>query len=152
MNEVLEARHLFKRYPGFQLRDISLKLESGRIMGLYGGEGAGKTTTLKSLLNLVHPEGGEIRFFGLDPAENERTVLQRVAFASGAATYFPRKRISQIAAVTRRFYDTWDEEEYQKHMALFGLDPALTPARLSPALRVKVSFRWVRRRVRPPGA
>ncbi|MBR1659220.1 MAG: ABC transporter ATP-binding protein, partial [Oscillospiraceae bacterium] len=137
MNEVLEVKHLFKTYPGFVLRDITFRLESGRIMGLFGPEGAGKTTMLKALIGLVHPEGGEIRFFGLDPLENARTVVQRVGYAGGAH-YFPRKKISEIMAVTRRFYDTWDEEEYQKHLALFELDPAKTPAQLAPAMRVKL--------------
>ncbi len=140
MNEVLEVRHLFKSYPGFALRDVSFRLESGRIMGFIGRNGAGKTTTLKSLLNLVHPDGGEIRYFGLDPSENERTILQRVGFAGGAVDYYRRKKISDIVAVTKRFYDNWDEEEYQKYLAYFSIDPGKTPAQLSEGMRVKLNL------------
>ena len=90
---VLEVSGLRKRYPAFLLDDVSFSLERGRIMGLIGRNGARKTTTLTSIFNLVHPDGGTIRTFGMDMAENEREIKQRIGYAGGAVDYYKRKRI-----------------------------------------------------------
>ena len=64
MTAVLEVNHLCKYYPSFALEDVSFSLEPGKITGFIGRNGAGKSTTLNSLLHFVHPDQGEIRFFG----------------------------------------------------------------------------------------
>ena len=56
----LTVENLTKTYPAFTLDNVSFTLSRGRIMGLIGKNGAGKSTTLKSILNLVSPDGGRI--------------------------------------------------------------------------------------------
>ncbi|MEG0036160.1 MAG: ATP-binding cassette domain-containing protein, partial [Oscillospiraceae bacterium] len=63
---VLTVNNLTKNYPSFKLDTVSFSLEEGKITGFIGRNGAGKSTTLNSLFNFVHPDGGEISFFGLD--------------------------------------------------------------------------------------
>ena len=137
---VLELRGLCKDYPAFHLRDVSFSLERGRIMGFIGRNGAGKTTTLKSMLNIVHPASGEVRFFGLDFAENELEIKRRIAFVSGGANYYPNKKLSTITAVTRRFYEGWDEAAYRRDLALFALDESKTGRQLSAGMQVKYAL------------
>ena len=62
--EMLRVDGLTKRYPTFTLDEVSFTVQAGRIMGLIGKNGAGKSTTLKSILRLVHPDAGDIRMFG----------------------------------------------------------------------------------------
>lgn len=64
-NYILEVKHLRKSYKDTEvLKDVSFKLEEGKIIGLLGRNGAGKTTLLKSILGLNHYESGEIYFQG----------------------------------------------------------------------------------------
>lgn len=63
MEEILSVKHLEKHYAGFDL-DASFALRRGRITGFIGRNGAGKTTALKCMLSLVHPDGGSIEFSG----------------------------------------------------------------------------------------
>ena len=137
---VLEVQGLVKRYPSFLLDHISFSLEPGRIMGLIGRNGAGKTTTLKSIFNLVHPDAGSIRLLGLPMPEQEREIKRRIGYAGGAVDYYERKKIRDIVAVTRSFYDNWDEEAYRKYMAAFSLDENKSPRELSEGMRVKFSL------------
>ena len=137
---VLEIRSLRKQYPSFLLDDVSFTLEPGRIMGLIGRNGAGKTTTLKSVFRLVHPDGGEVNVFGLDMATHEREIKQRLGYAGGAVDFYRRKKLRDIVAVTKRFYDNWDDDAYRKYMDAFSLDEATTPAELSAGMRVKFSL------------
>jgi len=137
---ILEVQGLQKRYPSFLLDDVSFSLERGRIMGLIGRNGAGKTTTLKSIFNLVHPDAGAIRMFGLSMPEDERAIKQRIGFAGGAVEYYRRKKLREIAGVTRTFYDSWDDEAYRKYTSAFSLDETKTPLQLSEGMRVKFSL------------
>ena len=140
MTKLLEIEDLRKTYPGFCLGPVSFSVEAGSIMGFIGRNGAGKTTTLKSILNIVHPDGGSIRYFGLDFGENERAVKQRIGFAGGAVDYYPRRRISDILAVTKLFYDNWDEEANKKYLDVFSIDPSKTPRELSEGMKVKLNL------------
>ncbi len=138
--KVLEIRGLCKDYPAFHLRDVSFSLGRGRIMGFIGRNGAGKTTTLKSALNIVHPSAGELRYFGLDFAENELEIKRRIAFVSGGANYYPNRKLSTITAVTRSFYDRWDEAAYRRYLQLFALDESKTAKQLSAGMQVKYAL------------
>ena len=131
---VLEIRGLCKEYPSFRLKDVGFSLVRGHIMGFIGRNGAGKTTTLKSALNIVHPSAGELRYFGLDFAENELEIKRRIAFVSGGANYYPNKKLSTITAVTRSFYEGWDEAAYRRYLQFFALDESKTLKALSQRL------------------
>ncbi len=137
---VLEVEGLRKQYPSFILEDVSFSMEEGRIMGLIGRNGAGKTTTLKSIFNLVHPDAGRIRLFGLEMPAEERQIKQRIGFAGGAIDYYKRKKLREIVAVTKRFYENWDEEAYHRYSEAFSLDDEKTPLQLSEGMRVKFSL------------
>ena len=138
--KVLEVKSLCKKYPAFLLDNVSFSLEEGRIMGFIGRNGAGKTTTLKSILNIVHPTSGEVRVLGLDGAMSEDEIKQNVGYAGGAVDFYKRKKLKTIVGVTKKFYDNWDDAEYEKYMTLFSLDDNKTPMQLSEGMRVKFSL------------
>lgn len=135
-NAVLEIRGLCKRYPGFYLDHVGFSLERGRVMGLVGRNGAGKSTTLNSLLEFVHPDEGEVRFFGKSLKEGK----ERIGFVSGGVDYYPRKKLKTITQVTRKFYTGWDETAYRRYLRLFALDEEKTPAELSAGMKVKYAL------------
>ncbi len=137
---ILTVRELTKRYPGFTLDRVSFSLEEGAIMGFIGRNGAGKTTTLSCLLDLVHPDGGEISFFGMDFHEHQWEIKQKLGFVSGGIDYYPRKKLKAITAVTRRFYRDWDDEAYRQYLSLFQLSEDKTPSELSAGMKVKYSL------------
>ena len=70
---MLELKHLSKSYPGKRhaLKDLSLTLPRGEIVGLLGENGAGKTTLMRMLCGILHPTGGEISLDGLGVAQEE---------------------------------------------------------------------------------
>lgn len=137
---ILEVSGLRKQYPAFLLEDVTFSLERGRIMGLIGRNGAGKTTTLKSIFNLVHPDAGTIRIFDLPMPAEERQIKQRIGYAGGAVDYYKRKKLRDIVAVTRTFYENWDDAAYRKYADAFSLDAEKTPLQLSEGMRVKFSL------------
>ena len=136
----LEVRGLTRKYPTFTLQDVSFSLVPGSITGFIGRNGAGKTTTINSMLSFVHPDGGEVVFFGLPWAEHEREIKEKIGFVSAGMTYHTRKKLKVITEVTRSFYPDWDGKTYEKYMTAFGLEEEKTPAELSNGMKIKYAL------------
>ena len=134
---VLEVQGLTKRYPAFTLNGVSFDVPQGAVMGFIGRNGAGKSTTLKSILGMVHPDAGAVRVFGMDYAENERAVRRELGVVLGGIDFYPKKKIKTITDVTRRFYDNWDEEKYRHYLELFHIDESKRVDQLSSGMKVK---------------
>ena len=136
----LAIEGLCKEYPKFKLNNVTFSVNEGEICGFVGRNGAGKSTTLKSLLGLVHPSAGNVRFFGLDAREHEREIKQMIGFSGGAVDYYKHKKIKTIVDVTKTFYETWDEDEYRRLLERFELDEEKTPSELSEGMKVKLNL------------
>jgi len=119
MATIIEARNLSKRYGSFLALDqVSFSLQPGRIVGLIGRNGAGKTTALKAILGLT-PYQGSVQVLGMDPASDRNALMSQVCFIADAAVLprwltvahaidyvagvhprFDRKRAEQVLATT----------------------------------------------------
>ena len=138
--KVLCVNGVSKNYPSFKLQSVSFDVEEGTIMGFIGRNGAGKSTTLKSILNIVHADEGSVIYFNMDIKKHEGEIKQKIGYAGGAIDYYKKKKIHEIITVTKRFYQTWDDGLYRKYMDLFALDEEKTPSELSQGMKVKLSL------------
>lgn len=166
---LVRATGLTKRYPSFTLQDVSLEVSAGSITGFIGRNGAGKSTTLKCLEGSLHPDAGEITYFGRPFVGNEEAAKRQVGFELGGVDFYRTKRLSEIAQVTRRFYEApqrhafgeqrrecvtahiseagnqlpvciWDQQAYERYCKLFDLDQRKRVKDLSQGMRVKFSL------------
>ena len=82
----MSALHLagvVKRYGSTPaLTDLTLDVERGEMFGLIGPDGAGKSTAIRLMCGLLHPDAGEVRVLGLDPAREHRGVTERAGYLS----------------------------------------------------------------------
>jgi len=92
------------------------------------------------MLGIVHPDCGEISYFGLLFSGNEGEIKQRIGFSTGAVNYYPKKKIKNIVAITKTFYKTWDETAYREYLELFSLDENKMPSELSEGMKVKFNL------------
>ena len=134
---LLEVEGLTKKYPKFTLKNVSFSLEQGRIMGLIGKNGAGKSTTLKSILNMVYPDKGCIKMLGHDFRQDEESCKQNVGVVLGSIQFYQDKKLQTITGVTKRFYQNWDDAAYRKYMSMFELDEQKQVKQLSEGMKVK---------------
>ena len=137
MGYVLEINNLTKKYPAFELKPVSFHIEAGEVMGFIGRNGAGKTTTLKSILNLVHPDASSVRILGMDYLDNEDKIKQQIGYAVGGINYYKREKLKDIVAITRIFYENWDNETYRHYLTAFKLDENKKIMELSEGMKVK---------------
>lgn len=137
---IVRVNGLRKSYPSFELDNVSFSLEEGRITGFIGRNGAGKTTTIKAMLNLVHPDGGEIEYFGMPLTGNEAEIKKRIGYSTGTLNWYPRRKIRDIAAVMKSFYDSWDDKLYREYLNLFSIDEEKSANQLSEGMKVKCNL------------
>lgn len=109
-------------------------------MGLIGKNGAGKSTTIKSILNMVCADTGEIEVFGRNFKQNEEICKQQMGVVLGGFEFYQYKKLAEITSVTRRFYQNWDDSAHQKCLELFELSPQKRVRELSAGMRVKYAI------------
>ena len=78
MEIILEIKGLNKAYDGFSLKDVSFSLPKGYIMGFVGENGSGKTTTIRSILNMANIDSGKISVFGLDSVTDTIDIKEKL--------------------------------------------------------------------------
>lgn len=134
---LLEIKKITKKYPGFQLKNVSFNLEEGYIMGFIGRNGAGKTTTLKSILHFIKPDSGKAFICGYDVDTNEMDVKNSIGFVSGTECFYSSKKIKDITNVVKKFYKNWNEELYKNLLIKFNIDENKKPKELSCGMKIK---------------
>lgn len=135
---MLSVEGLCKTYPTFHLNNVHFTVEAGSITGFMGRNGAGKSTTLGTIMGFLHADGGTVQFFddGVERAETK----QRVGYLGSGINYYPHKKLKTITAVTKTFYSQWNPEDYAHYLKLFQLDENKTPDHLSAGMKVKYAL------------
>ena len=120
---VLEIDRLTKNYGAFRAVDaVSFSLERGRVVGLLGPNGAGKTTTIQMLVGITLPDGGSIRYFGLDLHRHREACLQRINFSSSYNMLQNRITVWENLIVFARLYRVREPEHKIREMGdYFGI-------------------------------
>jgi ABC-2 type transport system ATP-binding protein len=136
----IEVQGLTKTYPTFKLNQASMILPMGYIMGFIGENGAGKTTFLRTMLNLTNRESGTIKLLGKDMYAYEVEIKQEIGFMSGDAIFYPKSKLSSITKAFRLFYKNWDEALYQRYLQDFNLDESKRINELSQGMRIKYNL------------
>lgn len=117
---MLTVKNIKKIYDDFTL-NCSLEVRSGCITGLIGQNGAGKSTTFKAILNLIHPDGGEITLFGKNASALTAADKQRLGVALSNSGFSGSLTISDIAHILGALYKKYDNGEFISQCRKFEL-------------------------------
>jgi ABC-2 type transport system ATP-binding protein len=138
---VIDVRNLVRRFGRAEAVDgLNLRVEPGRCYGFFGRNGAGKTTTIKCLLNLLRPTSGEVRVFGLDPAEREADVKSRIAYVPDNVAFYPWMTVRATLDYFASFRKTWNEESERGLLDRFRLDTRQKTSHLSKGQRTQLAL------------
>ncbi|MGN0487131.1 MAG: ABC transporter ATP-binding protein [Acutalibacteraceae bacterium] len=110
----LEIKDLTKTYPGFTLDHLNLTLPCGCIMGLIGENGAGKSTTIKLILDILHKDSGTVTILGKDNQEDIRLTKEDVGVVMDEVGIPECLTVQQVGKVMKNTFRHWDEAEYQR--------------------------------------
>lgn len=114
----IEIKNLSKAYKGFKIDNLNLTFPGGFILGLIGENGAGKSTTIKLILDMVHKDSGSISILGQDHKSVSKEDIGVVMEENGLPESF---NADEINAVFKNIYSAWNESEYYSYLKKFSL-------------------------------
>ena len=110
----LEIKNLTKAYPGFTLDNLNLTLPSGCILGLIGENGAGKSTTIKLILDMIHKDSGSIIILGKDNTDSIELTKEDIGVVMDEVGIPECLTVKQVGNVMKNTFRNWDDAEYAR--------------------------------------
>ena len=146
MQKLLELKGVSRRVSDrFSLRDVTLAVEPGQIVGFVGANGAGKTTTIRAALGLIKLDAGEVHLLGqrcdtYAPDETQHHLRSRVGLVLDTCPFPSTLKVGQIEALVGPAYPTWSCETFAGFIDRFGLDPKTKVKDLSRGMGMKLQL------------
>ena len=141
MEAILRLHNLSKSYAKFPaLKNVTLELEPGRIMGVLGPNGSGKTTLIKIVAGLLQPSGGEVKVCGIPPGAQTKALVSYLPDVNHLPTWMSIPGIIQ-------YFDTFYQDFEPVHAAALlerlGIDQGRKVTTLSRGTREKLQLSLV---------
>lgn len=140
MEYSLQITDLTKHYDGFSLDHVSFNVRQGSIMGFIGENGAGKSTTIKSILNLVHPDSGTIKILGKDIITDEKEVKEQVGVVFDECHFHETLNADDINTFMSKVYHKWNEPIFRAYLDRFKLPKHKIVKEYSRGMKMKLSI------------
>ena len=134
------VRGLQKKFRGFSLEDVTFSVPRGSVVGFIGENGAGKSTTIKSILGLVRPDAGTLSVFGKETASLSKADRNRVGAVLGETCLPENLNLKDIDAVMRRIFLHWSSSAFFGYADKFSLPRDKKVREFSRGMRQKVSL------------
>lgn len=140
MEFALEIQGLTKKYDGFTLDNLSISLPGGCIMGFIGENGAGKSTTIKLILDLIFKDQGTISILGHSGGESDKLLKENIGVVMDES-YFPESlNAKQIDRIMKNIYKTWQSDVYSDWLKRFDLPLKKTIKDYSRGMKMKLAI------------
>ena len=140
MDNVLEISGLSKKYEGFALDNVSLTLPKGNIMGFIGENGAGKSTTIKLILDVIRRDSGKIKIFGQDNIKFGREIKENLGVVYDESNFPDTLSPLNINLIMQNIYKNWDEVKFSDYLAKFALPERKNIGSFSRGMKMKLSL------------
>lgn len=140
---VVQARHLSKRYGKVvAVNDLSFDIQPGRILGLIGPNGSGKTSTLKAILGLA-PFEGELTVLGKSPNTERDTLMQEVCFIADVAILPRWLRVKDALDFLAGIHPRFQRQKAEKYLSITKLTPSMKVKEMSKGMIVQLHLALV---------
>lgn len=140
MEYAVEVQGLTKRYPGFTLDHVSFAVPSGSIVGFIGENGAGKSTTMKAVLNLIRRDEGSVRLLGREDGAEYPEIKEQIGVVFDES-YFPDNlKIRDVDRIMRSIFRSWESGKFLDYCRRFGLPEKKIVKTFSRGMKMKLSI------------
>lgn len=140
MEYAIEVDGLTKKYEGFMLDHVSFQIPKGSIVGFIGENGAGKSTTIKAILNLIHADEGTVKVLGKEKDPEDLALKEQIGVVFDES-YFPENlKLRQISNILKNLYKNWEEEKFWDYCQRFHLPEKKVYKEFSKGMKMKLSI------------
>lgn len=117
----LEIKNISKTYKNFKLDDVSFVLPCGHIMGLIGENGAGKSTIINCILDIIEKDSGSISVLGQKNDKNNVSLKENIGVVLDASDVYDNYTVKQVENIMKDVYKQWNHEVYDYYIQKFAL-------------------------------
>ena len=136
----LELQHVYKQYSDFSIRDLNLSLPQGCVMGLVGENGAGKSTTIRMILDMVQPDSGKIAVLGQYAGKNFNAVKEDIGVVLDEPAFTDCLSARQVDKIMGLTFRNWDSNRFREYLDRFSLPEKKTVKEYSRGMKMKLSI------------
>lgn len=140
MSNIIEFKNVTKRFKDFSIENINLQIKQGYVTGFIGANGAGKSTTMKLMMNLLQPDLGEISAFGLDYANHEKEIKERMGFVYDSNVFYENLNLKDIRKIVAPSYKNWSDKQFYDYINQFELPLNKAIKTFSKGMQMKASL------------
>ncbi len=141
MNEILKIRNLSKSFGRRRvLEDMSLTAEKGKVYGLLGRNGEGKTTLIRILMGVIPADSGTIELDGRDIRFSDSAYKRSVGYIPEDPFFYDWMSVRGLLDFNRSFYPRWNADKAAGYLSKFGLDPRQKIRSMSRGMKLKLEL------------
>lgn len=142
MEYSLKVENLCKAYKNtdFKLDNVTFSIPKGSIMGFVGKNGAGKSTTINSILNIIKKDSGVVKFFGCDMTNDTTSIREDIGVVFDAANFHEELTAKKLEKVLRDIYINWDKELFFSYLEKFKIPSNKKIKTFSRGMTMKLSI------------
>lgn len=140
MENVVELKNVTKKFKDFSVENIDLQVKKGFVTGFIGANGAGKSTTIKMMMNLLKPDVGKVKVFGLDYRTHEKEIKERIGFVYDGNVFFEGMNLKDIKRIVGPAYKRWDDTLFYQYVDQFELPLNKAMKTFSKGMQMKASL------------
>lgn len=139
MEAALQIENLTKQYSGFKLDHVSFTVPKGVIMGMIGENGAGKSTTINAVLDLIHKDEGKVLFWGQELSSSKQ-LKEDIGIVFDGINFYETLTPVKVGKISRAAYSQWDETLYRDYLNRFRIPLDGEIKTLSKGMKMKLSI------------
>lgn len=136
----LEIKSLSKSFKDFTLNNISFTLPSGCILGLIGENGAGKSTTIKLILDMIHKDSGTITILGRDNQDNLKLTKEDIGVVMDEVGIPEHLNAKQVGKIMHYTFKNWDDKVYADYLKKLSLPEKKIFKEFSRGMKMKLGI------------
>ncbi|MDY0406499.1 ABC transporter ATP-binding protein [Virgibacillus sp. 179-BFC.A HS] len=140
MEHAIELQNVHKSFGGFGIKDLSLQIKKGFVTGFIGANGAGKSTIIKMILNLLQPDAGEVRVFGMNYKESEKMIKERIGFVFNDDMLYGELTLLEMKKLIAACYRKWDDTLFHHYCDRFELPLRQNMKSFSDGMKMKAAL------------
>lgn len=137
---IIELKDVTKKYKDFSLKNVNFKLTSGKIYGFVGENGSGKSTTMKIMNGLIHPNEGNCLINGKPIAEFNSEEKEKISFTLDEICLPERITLSQGNKILSKIFLNWNKEKFNEYLNKFNLKQNKKIQDLSKGMKAKLNI------------
>ncbi|HDR5267702.1 ABC transporter ATP-binding protein [Bacillus cereus] len=141
MSSILEIKNLSKSFgSNVVLKDVTFNVPSGAIIGFIGDNGAGKSTTFKTVLELISKDSGTVKIFGEENINKDAKNKGKIGVVFDAMNLPAHLTIKQLNKVFKKMFESWDQDNFYRLVNTFSLPTNEKVGKFSRGMSMKLTI------------